>query len=91
MMIESQIEYVLQAVKWMRKQNVTAIEPTLDAEKQYFAELQDRMRNTVWVSGGCQSWYLDKSGTNSTLWPSSVPAFQKRLKTFDPSVYRWWA
>jgi hypothetical protein len=27
------ILYVVQAVKWMRKQKVTAIEPTLDAEK----------------------------------------------------------
>jgi hypothetical protein len=27
------------------------------------------MAKTVWVKGGCSSWYVDRSGRNSTLWP----------------------
>jgi len=34
------------------------------------------------------SWYLDATGRNSTLWPGTVRAYQRRLKQFDPGDYR---
>jgi hypothetical protein len=35
-----------------------------------------------WVdpAGGCASWYLDKTGRNSTLWPWSTYAFMRRAR-----------
>jgi hypothetical protein len=41
----------------------------------------------VWTAGGCLSWYVDVTGRNSTLWPGSVRAYQRRVATFDPLDY----
>ena len=45
------------------------------------------MRRTVWTTGGCQSWYLDEHGRNTTLWPRSTFAFRRRLAAFDAAAY----
>jgi hypothetical protein len=45
------------------------------------------MRNTVWTTGGCKSWYLDRTGRNSTLWPGTTLSFKRRVTRFDPSEY----
>jgi cyclohexanone monooxygenase len=45
------------------------------------------MKRTVWTTGGCQSWYLDKHGRNTTLWPKSTITFRRRLAAFDPEAY----
>jgi hypothetical protein len=51
------------------------------------ASLDERMRGTVWLSGGCASWYLDRTGRNSTLWPGYTWAYRHRLRRFDPAEY----
>jgi hypothetical protein len=49
----------------------------------------DRMsRKTVWLTGGCQSWYLDSTGRNATIWPSFAHRFRRRLERFDRTRYR---
>ena len=50
----------------------------------------DRMtEGTVWVTGGCTSYYIDRNGHNSALWPTlhlAVPAGS--CASFDPAAYR---
>jgi hypothetical protein len=41
----------------------------------------------VWTSG-CRSWYLDRNGVNTTLWPGSTAEFLLRTWRFDPSEHR---
>jgi hypothetical protein len=43
------------------------------------------MKDTVWTSGGCSSWYLDANGRNTTLWPGFTFEFRRECKNFDPS------
>ena len=50
--------------------------------------LQQRMKRTVWTTGGCQSWYLDEHGRNTTLWPRSTVDFRRRLASFDADAYQ---
>ena len=49
--------------------------------------LQDKMRRTVWVTGGCRSWYLNDAGRNVSLWPDSTWAFAWQTRRFDLSSY----
>lgn len=42
----------------------------------------------TWVSGGCRSWYLDRTGRNSTLWPDSSWRFYRRVSRFNPAEYQ---
>jgi cyclohexanone monooxygenase len=86
-MIESQIAYILSALEQMKAGRIAAVEPTLAAQEAWNADLQHRMKRTVWSTGGCSSWYLDEHGNNTTLWPRSTFAFRGLLRTFDLDKY----
>jgi hypothetical protein len=46
------------------------------------------MRGTVWTAGGCQSWYFDRRGRNTTLWPDFSFRFVRALRRFEPADHR---
>jgi cyclohexanone monooxygenase len=85
--IESQIAYILSALRQMREQQVVAVEPTQAAQDAWNADLQRRMKRTVWSTGGCASWYLDEHGRNTTLWPRATFTFRGQLRSFDLDQY----
>ena len=80
-MAEAQVGYVLQALEHDR------VEVKLEAEQAWDAEVQSRMRGTVWVKGGCSSWYTDRDGRVTTLWPDYASRFAAELETFDVEEY----
>ncbi|HXA28547.1 MAG TPA: NAD(P)/FAD-dependent oxidoreductase [Candidatus Angelobacter sp.] len=86
-MIESQIAYVSGALRHMRNRGVAALDVRPDSQRAYNEELQQRLQGTVWNSGGCRSWYLDRNGRNSTLWPGSTWSFRTRTRRFRPEDY----
>lgn len=86
-MIEAQIEHVTGALRWMKERGVAAIEPRCEAQASYVAGIDRRLAGTVWNTGGCQSWYLDATGRNSTIWPGSTLAFWRRVARFRPEEY----
>ena len=49
--------------------------------------VHESMRGTVWVTGGCDSWYLNEEGRNTTLWPTFTWNFALRTRWFDPHNY----
>ena len=88
LMLESQIEHVLNALRYLEGRELAAVEPTPDAQARFVEEVDRRMARTVWTRGGCLSWYLDPTGRNSTLWPGLTPSFKRRVRYFDPAEYR---
>ncbi len=86
-MTEAQIAHFIGALRYMKRSGVDAIEPKPSAQERYVSAVDRRMRGTVWVSGGCRSWYLDATGRNSTLWPDSSWSFARRVSTFRPEEY----
>ena len=86
-MIESQIAYVLEALRTMRERNLGTVEPTADAQQAWNDDIQHRMKRTVWNTGGCSSWYLDDHGRNVTLWPRTTFKFRQLTARFDPHAY----
>jgi hypothetical protein len=58
-----------------------------EAQAAYNAELQAMTRGTVWVSGGCSSYYIDRNGRNSTIWPTFTWPFRQRTRAFDEAAY----
>ena len=85
--IESQVQYVRDAIRTMRINDYATVEPTEDAFAAWNADLQARMAPTVWSSGGCSSWYLDEHGRNTTLWPRTTFKFRRLLRRFDVRSY----
>jgi cation diffusion facilitator CzcD-associated flavoprotein CzcO len=86
-MIEAQIEQVMLVLREMKRRGVRALEPTPAAEATFIARVEQRMRNTVWVAGHCRSWYLDRTGRNSSLWPDYTWRFRRRLRRLVRSDY----
>lgn len=86
-MLEAQIEHLLAALTYMQRHGVSALEPRPGAQAAYVADVQKRMRGTVWTAGGCASWYLDRTGHNSTLWPDFSWRFRRRVARLRPDEY----
>lgn len=87
LMIEAQVGHLLQALDAMDAQGFGALEPRADVQATYNARLQRELAKTVWNLGGCQSWYLDKEGRNTTLWPTFTWMFMRELAAFDAAEY----
>jgi cation diffusion facilitator CzcD-associated flavoprotein CzcO len=85
--IEAQVAYIRDAVRSMRAHGLAALEPRADVQQRWNTALQKRMRRTVWNTGGCSSWYLDRHGKNTVLWPKSTVTFRRLLSAFDPEAY----
>jgi cation diffusion facilitator CzcD-associated flavoprotein CzcO len=86
-MIESQLAYVLDALRQMRRRGLATVEPSVAAQRGFVAAVDRRSAGTVWKSGGCRSWYLDATGRNSTLWPGYTWRFRQRMRRFDLAAY----
>ncbi|MCL2541725.1 MAG: NAD(P)/FAD-dependent oxidoreductase [Nocardioidaceae bacterium] len=85
--IESQVRYVVEALKAMRRDGHATIEPSAQAQASWTARIRERMKPTVWQTGGCASWYLDRFGHNTTLWPGQTFTFRQHLARFDVDRY----
>jgi cyclohexanone monooxygenase len=85
--IESQVAYVIDALRTMRAEGWAEVEPSAGAQHAWNAALQRRMRRTVWNTGGCSSWYLDDHGRNTLLWPRTTVTMRRQLTRFDAEAY----
>jgi cation diffusion facilitator CzcD-associated flavoprotein CzcO len=87
-MIEAQLDHVVRCLAETRRRRASVLEVDGAAQLRFNEKLQRRMRRTVWLTG-CKSWYLDRNGRNTTLWPGF--AVEYRLRTSRPrfSDYRF--
>ncbi|MFE7409607.1 flavin-containing monooxygenase [Streptomyces laurentii] len=88
LMIESQLNYMadyLRQLDALGGRAALAVRP--GAVDGWNRRVQSRMRRTVWKAGGCDSWYLDANGRNTTLWPGTTSAFRRETRTVDLSEY----
>jgi cation diffusion facilitator CzcD-associated flavoprotein CzcO len=85
-MIESQVAYVLDALRAMRARDAATVEVRPEVQAAFNQEVQQRLEGTVW-STGCQSWYLDAHGRNTAIWPGFTFGFRRRTKRFEPADY----
>ncbi len=81
-MIESQLRYVMDALDRMQRAQLAAVDTKPEVADAFNAQLQARMKHTVWAKGGCTSWYQTRSGLITTLWPGSTLAYRWRTRRF---------
>ena len=88
LMIESQLTYM---ADFVRQLDVIGGRAALDARPGAVAawnrRVQERMKRTVWNTGGCTSWYLDASGRNTTIWPGTTTEFRRATRQVDLAEY----
>lgn len=83
-MIETHVDYILRA---MTQAGSGAIEVKPEAQATYNASIQSRLADTVWATGGCDSWYKRPDGRIETLYPGNAADFRRMLKRVDISEY----
>ena len=82
--IESQVAYIRDAVAHDARARLRRRRAAPRTHQDAWnADLQRRMKRTVWTTGGCSSWYLDAHGRNTTLWPRTTFTFRRLLRRFD--------
>ncbi|MFE1444498.1 flavin-containing monooxygenase [Streptomyces sp. NPDC058739] len=88
LMIRSQLNYM---ADYLRQLGVLGGRAALDARPSavgaWNRRVQDRMRRTVWNTGGCTSWYLDADGRNTTIWPGTTTEFRRATRRVDLAEY----
>jgi len=87
--IEAQMEYIRRAIAATQKQGAKAIEVKADAEADYTGMIHREMKQTVWQSGGCHSWYQSKSGHVIAMFPGFSFTFRQMAKAFKPAHHRF--
>ncbi|MGH3872019.1 MAG: flavin-containing monooxygenase [Pseudonocardiaceae bacterium] len=85
--IEAQVGYVLDALRVMQSRDLAAVEVTPQAQDAFVRDVQARMATTVWMTGGCRSWFLDSAGRNTTVWPWPTARLRHATHHFDPHNY----
>ena len=87
-MIETQVGYVLSALDHLAASGADALDVTAEAVRSYMRDIDTMAQDTVWIQGGCTSWYRDeRTGRVTLLWPNSATSFRDRLATFVPLSY----
>ena len=81
------VAHLVRAVDHMRRAGLAWIAPRPEAQAADHAAVQACMRGTVWVTGGCHSWYLDARGENHTLWPDFTFRFRRRVAGWHADHY----
>ena len=86
--IEAQVDYVISALEHLEENKLTVFEAKADAEEEFMDHIHDVAEGTVWLAGGCSSWYIDdRSGRLTVIWPDFPHIFREENSQFHPERY----
>jgi cation diffusion facilitator CzcD-associated flavoprotein CzcO len=86
-MIEAQARYVLDAIKLVESRGARALRVRREAQERFQADIQQKLADGVWTTGGCTSWYLDAKGVNRTIWPGFTWKYWLATRKVDASEH----
>ena len=66
---ENMVNYSIHFIKRILKGDVQTFEVKKDAEIKWTRNMQEKLKDTVWATAGCRSWYRDDTGWNGTTYP----------------------
>ncbi|MFB8352607.1 flavin-containing monooxygenase [Streptomyces niveus] len=88
LMIEAQLSYLGDYLRTLGSLGAgAALTPRPAAVEAWNHRVQERMKRTVWNTGGCTSWYLDAGGRNTTIWPGTTTEFRRATRAVDLGEY----
>jgi len=86
-LIEAQAEYIADALRAMDERGLTSVEVRRGVQDDYNEKVQEALSGTVWNAGGCASYYIDRNGINSSIYPWTTIDLRRRLRRFDAARY----
>jgi cation diffusion facilitator CzcD-associated flavoprotein CzcO len=85
--LECQFNYVMDAIRRLRERNLRWIDLRPEAMDRWRAEMEERSGDTIWVNGGCTSWYTNAAGHNTNNWPGPWLEYRRRTRRINPGDY----
>ncbi|KAL6246900.1 hypothetical protein RBB50_006207 [Rhinocladiella similis] len=84
---ENMVNYSLKFIDPILRGDVDTWEVKESAERKWTSDLQSQLKNSVFLSGGCRSWYVTEDGWNSTVYPRTQIDFT--LRCMFPQWRHW--
>ena len=75
-MVESQVNYIIQCMRWMQLNGKRTIQASEQALQQYNNRLQSQLQDSVWAAD-CSSWYKKSDGTISNNWSGAALSYRR--------------
>jgi cation diffusion facilitator CzcD-associated flavoprotein CzcO len=89
LMIEAQVRYVMSCLRMMRRRG-SVMEVRESRQRQFVEKIRQRLAGTVWLAGGCKSWYQDqRTGESPAVWPGSVVDYQRKTRSVSAGDYQF--
>ncbi|KAG0050650.1 hypothetical protein BGZ83_004583 [Gryganskiella cystojenkinii] len=85
-MIETQVDFAIQAISFMMKHSLSSIQVTDKACADFVNELDEKMKGMIW-SSNCNSWYQNDQGRVTALWWSTCSHYWWRLRNFKANDF----
>lgn len=84
---EAQLGYIIDGLKKIKHHGISKLSIRADVLQKHNDKVQKHLKTTVFNSGGCKSYYLDKNGRNFAAWPWSLATLKRHLSYFKLSDY----
>jgi cation diffusion facilitator CzcD-associated flavoprotein CzcO len=85
--LECGSNYIIDAIRRMREKDLRWIDLKPETQAAWREEIDRRNRDTVWLNGGCSSWYVH-GGVNTNNWPGPWLEYRRRTRKLNPGEYR---
>ncbi|MFI9402396.1 flavin-containing monooxygenase [Nocardia sp. NPDC052316] len=79
-LIESQVRYIVKCLRMMEDRGSTRLEVRDEVQREFNTWLHGKLDRSVWVSGGCHSWFLDHTGRNRQSWPGTGTSYWRATR-----------
>jgi cyclohexanone monooxygenase len=86
-MLEAQLEFIAGALRAFRRDRLDSLEVREEAQAAFVREMDEALEGSVFLVGGCTSYYLDKTGRVALAWPWTMATLRRRLREFDLAAF----
>lgn len=86
--VEWQTDYIIDAIRKLDDRGLQMFRLQKQESENYNSRIQENLGNSVFSTGGCNSYYLDDNGRDIASWPWSIKKLKKRLSSFDLINYQ---
>lgn len=85
--MESQVGMAIKCITEAEKNKWKSLDIKETVEEQFNEEIQEKLKGTIWVKGGCKSWYQDKTGKNRIIYPDFNFKFRSKTQNVHFSEF----
>lgn len=86
-MIECQVNFITNAIIEMMNRNARVINLKVSAEDEFMDKLDVDMKTTVWGRENCGSWYANRRGNITVLWPNNTTSYWWQTRNINWSKF----